>query len=464
MDTKPDSASAKGRVTYVDLPTLHPGQVEAYFLRNDSRPDFAANSPRFKAIRCGRRWGKTLFGETWLTDGATHGLLTGWFAPNYKYIAEVFEDCLDILKPIKYASSKTRGVIRTTTGGRIDFWTLEDERAGRSRAYHRIFIDEAAFTNPNMLDIWKKSIKPTLLDFQGECIVASNTNGVDPDNFLYAICTDPSLNFIEYHAPSQSNPHVPRRLPDEPLASWLERQSEEYRTLESREHPLVFKQEYLAEFIDWSGIAFFSMDKLLVRGAPVSVPARSDCVFAVLDTATKTGADHDGSAIAWFCFTAIGGVPLVVADWDIVQVEGAFLEEYLPSWHRRGQELATEYHAKNGFIGIYIEDMNAGSILLQKAPQLRPPVPVEAVPSSITQLGKDGRALNASGPVWREEVKLSQYAHDKTTLFKTSTRNHFVSQVTSFRLGDKESGKRPDDCLDTFTIGIALSLGNYAGF
>lgn len=455
MDTKP---------IFIDLPTLHPGQVDAYFLRQDPRPDFQRNSPRFKAIRCGRRWGKTALGETWLGDGATHGLITGWFAPNYKYIAEVYEDIYDILKPIKFASSKTRGVIRTITGGRVDFWTLEDERAGRSRAYHRVFIDEAAFTNPNMLDIWKKSIKPTLLDFQGECIVASNTNGVDPENFLYAICNDPSLNFIEYHAPSQSNPHVPKPLPGEDHQSWLTRQLAEYADLERREHPLVYKQEYLAEFIDWSGVAFFSLEKLLVRGHPVTIPPRTDAVFAVLDTATKTGADHDGSAITWFAYTKIGGVPLIIADWDIVQVEGAFLEQYLPAWTRVGQELAAVYSARNGFIGIYIEDKDTGQILLQKAPLLTPPVSTEAIPGTITQLGKDGRALNASGPVWREEVKLSQAAYDRQVLFKTSTRNHFVSQVTGFRLGDKESGKRPDDLLDTFTNGIALALGNYAGF
>jgi hypothetical protein len=448
----------------IDLPVLHPGQVEAYFLQRDARQDFAHNSPRFKAIRCGRRWGKTRFGETWLADGAAHGLTCGWFAPNYKYIAEVYEDIYDILKPIKYASSKTRGVIRTTTSGRVDFWTLEDSRAGRSRAYHRVFIDEAAFTNPDMLDIWRQSIKPTLLDYTGDCIVASNTNGVDPENFLYAICQDPDLNFIEYHAPSQSNPHVPLRLTGELHSHWLRRQEEEYDQLRRREHPLVFKQEYLAEFIDWSGVAFFSIDKLLLRGSPAPTPPRCDALYAVLDTATKTGVDHDGSAITWFAYSAHGGIPLIIADWDIVQVEGAFLEQYLPSWHNRGVELAQEYRSRSGFAGIYIEDINTGSILLQKAPLLQPPVPVFAIPSTITQLGKDGRALNASGPVWREEVKLSRLAHDKEVLFKTRTRNHFVSQVTGFRLGDKDSAKRADDLLDTFTSGVALALGNYAGF
>jgi len=30
--------------------------------------------------------------------------------------------------------------------------------------------------------------------------------------------------------------------------------------------PLIYAQEYLAEFVDWSGVAFFSTEKLLEQG------------------------------------------------------------------------------------------------------------------------------------------------------------------------------------------------------
>ena len=66
---------------------------------------------------------------------------------------------------------------------------LEDENAGRSRKYHRVIIDEGAFTKPKqMIDTWERSIMPTLLDYNGRALVMSNTSGIDPDNFLYAIC------------------------------------------------------------------------------------------------------------------------------------------------------------------------------------------------------------------------------------------------------------------------------------
>ena len=80
--------------------------------------------------------------------------------------------------------------------------------AGRAE-YHRVIINEAAFTNPNMMDIWEKSIKPTLLDYGGSALVLSNTNGIDAQNFFWRICNQPEHGFVEYHAPSHNNPFLP---------------------------------------------------------------------------------------------------------------------------------------------------------------------------------------------------------------------------------------------------------------
>jgi hypothetical protein len=52
----------------------------------------------------------------------------------------------------------------------VDFWSLDDEMAGRSRGYQRIVIDEAAFAKngddrmaSSMMAIWERSIKPNPL-------------------------------------------------------------------------------------------------------------------------------------------------------------------------------------------------------------------------------------------------------------------------------------------------------------
>lgn len=458
-------------ITRVTLPTLHHDQVNIFRLREDARGGVWDQNAggRFKAVRCGRRYGKTEYGKTWVGDGALKGEPCGWFAPTYKLISEVYAEMSEMLDPVIIQQSKTDGVMRLKGGGRIDFWTLENEAAGRSRKYKKVFIDEGAFAKPNMIDIWERAIKPTLLDYTGRALVASNTNGVDPDNFLYAICNDPKHGFIEYHAPSWANPLIPARRRGhnsgeftETLAEWKARQDAVYDDLRVREHPLVFAQEYAADFVDWSGVAFFALDKMLEGGQPIPYPARCDAVFAVIDSATKTGSDNDGTAVAFFAVTSHLPAPVAILDWDVIQIEGALLEAWLPSVFTRLEELAKTCNARRGSLGAWIEDKDSGQILLQQA--RRKSHPVSAIDSPLTALGKDGRAISVSGYVYTCKVRFTDVAYNKVVTYKGATRNHMVAQVVGFRVGDKDAAKRADDLLDTFTYGIALALGNSEGY
>src|SRR5947209_135507 len=69
-------------------------------------------------------------------------------------------------------------------------------------------------------------------------------------------------------------------------------------------------------------------------------PVRCDSVFAVIDTAVKTGTDNDGTAVTYFGYDRHAFIPLVILDWDIEQIEGAVLETWLPSVFSRLEELA----------------------------------------------------------------------------------------------------------------------------
>lgn len=444
----------------ITLPTLHLGQVNAYV---------ALREPRFKALRCGRRFGKTDFAKTWIMQGLTQGQECAWFAPQHMTWAEVYSDLIETLQPILDRSSKTEGIIRLRTGGRLDFWTLENPIAGRGRRYQRIAIDEAAFAKDgdnkadgSMMSLWEKAIKPTLYDYGGEALVCSNSAGKNPDNFFYNICTDPKYGFHEFHATTMDNPLLPKRLQNETIKSWQERRAQFQANLIKDNDPLVYAQEHLAHFVDWSGVAFFSREKLLDQGQPVPFPSTCETVFAVIDTASKTGTDNDATAVTFFALNRQPGrFPLVILDWDIAQIEGAILEAWLPSVFQRLEELARLCRARRGTIGAFIEDKNSGTILLQQAQ--RRGMLAHAIDSKLTSMGKDERAINVSGYVHRGEVKYSDYAFSKTSIYKQKSRNHLLDQVESFRVGDKKSD-REDDALDTFCYGIAIALGNQEGF
>lgn len=442
----------------VELPTLHPDQEKAWEQYDNNR---------FTAIRCGRRWGKTDLAKTIAGDAVIHGEPVGWFAPDYKIQSEAFNELADMLDPIKKQSSKVEGVFRAKTGGRIDFWTLENERAGRSRKYKLVVIDEGAFTKPNMRKIWEQSIKPTLLDLGGKALVCSNTNGIDTENFFWRICNESQLpenersGFVEYHAPTWNNPYVPMRQLEDTDEQHLARRAEVLRLLELNNHPLVFAQEYRADFVDWSGVAFFSRDKMLVDGKGAPEPKLCDAVFAVVDSGTKTGKTNDGTGVVYYARSRHVGHPLVLLDWDLQQIEGALLETWLPTVFQNLEALAKRCGARMGSLGVFIEDKDSGQILLQQA--IRRGWRATAIESTLTSAGKDGRAISVSGYVYRGEVKMTQAVFDKITTYKGGTRNHLLAQVVGFRVNDKDAATREDDLLDCFCYGVAIALGNAEG-
>jgi hypothetical protein len=306
------SRSSSPAVQQIWLEPLHPGQARAYR---------ALIGYRFMALRCGRRFGKTALAKSWAAQGLLQGEEVGWFAPEHKHMAEVYADLKATLASLLVASAKTPPALRLSTGGRVDFWSLENPISARGRRYHRVVIDEAAFakngdvsSDDSMMAIWEKAIKPTLFDYGGTALVCSNSAGKNPDNFFYNLCNDPRYGFVEFHAKTMDNPLLPKRADGEPEGVWRERRSRFLEDLRVNNDPLVYAQEYMAEFVDWSGAAFFSREKLLVENRPVPLPPRCDAVFAVIDTASKTGTDNDATAVTFFAYDTIGRISLFVLD------------------------------------------------------------------------------------------------------------------------------------------------------
>ena len=445
----------------VALPTLHADQVRAYRAYQKTK--------RFM-FRAGRRYGKTKFLETIVADCAIKGGKVGWFVPEVKYAAEPFLNLKGVLAPLIDTSSRVEGVIRLRKGfGRIDVWSLRDnELAGRGRDYDLVVFDEHAFNKPNVKDTWEKAVRPTLYDRGGRAVFASNTRGIDPDNHFFqlhqAIEDGTATDWISFHAPTAANPLLPQRREGETKESHDARRAEALEEIRRENHPLVFEQEYLANFVDFSGTAFFDITKMMGDdGQPVEVPAHCDYVFAVADTATKTGRDNDGTAVTYWArtFPNFGPHQLVLLDWDIQQIEGALLDTWLPTIFQNLEHWAARCRARAGSAGAFVEDKSSGMVLLQQA--ARREWPATAIDSKLTALGKVERAINASPYVYQGHVKISREAHDKVVTYKGATRNHLEGQVLAFRVDDKDP-TRQDDLLDCFTYSCAIALGNQEGF
>lgn len=414
----------------VELPTLHAGQRQIW-----------QNRTSRNVVSCGRRFGKTVLLETIASDAVLKGRRVGVFTPEHAQWLEIWAAMRGRLTDLEVSANKSEKQARYTTGGKADFWSINDNPlAGRGREYDVVLLDEAAFATGTALQTFERAIAPTVLVSRGDIWVFSTPNGVREDNLFYALARNEKYGFKFHHAPTSANPFVPL----EDLADY-----------ERQYHPMVFQQEYLAQFVDWGGQSLFALEKLGPHVPPARAP---EYIFATIDTAVKTGKEHDGTAcVIWA--KRFDGL-LEILDWDIIQIEGASLSTWLPSVFMRCNDWAKALGCVRGSIGAFIEDRASGQILLQQARNQG--WPAHPIDSALTAQGKDERALNVINYVHQKRVVLTEPAFTKTTDYKGVHANHLVRQITTFRIGAKDG--QSDDLLDAFAYGITVGIGGSDGF
>lgn len=190
------------RELVVSLPRLHPGQIRR-------RERIAKAEARFVVTMCGRRWGKTIDGEEWIEDGALNGEPCAWFAPTYKYLADVWRSLAYRLRPAARKINETEKRIELLTGGVIECWTLDTSDAGRSRKYKRAVIDEAGIVR-GLMPMWQQAIRPTLVDLRGSAWIYGTPKGRTHDfTQLFAKGESEEPGWLSHRAPTRENPYIP---------------------------------------------------------------------------------------------------------------------------------------------------------------------------------------------------------------------------------------------------------------
>lgn len=303
------------------LPRLHAAQRR-----------IGREAKRFNTIDCGRRFGKTKFGlvrAAVVPGGLLKGHPVGWFAPTYKYLADVWREAVDMLRPLIVAKDKSEKRIHLSTGGVFDFWTLDDPDAGRSRKYGHVIIDEAAKVR-DLQTAWEQSIRPTLSDLRGSADILSTPKG---RNYFAQLFDkgDPANGgndqWASFQMPTAANPHIDPREIEDARADLPE---------------LVFAQEYLAQFVDFGGTAV--KREWLKYGNPFSRWRRSQLRIAMgVDLAIS---EKEKAAYTAFVIVAIDPEGNI---WVL------FAERGRLTFHKtqeRIKELASNFRTGDGVLAI----------------------------------------------------------------------------------------------------------------
>ncbi len=202
----------------MSLYKLHPNQQK---IREQAK--------RFNVLNCGRRFGKSKLAVNLLAEPVLEGYPVGYFTPTYKLLWEQFKDLSRRLEDVISHQSKTDKIIELKTGGIIEFWTMDDPNAGRSRKYKRVVLDEVAMSR-YLEEVWQEAVRPTLTDLKGDAWFMSTPKG---RNFYYSLYHKDHKDWQSWTMPTSANPYI---------------DPEEIEEARQDLPKLIFEQEYLAKF------------------------------------------------------------------------------------------------------------------------------------------------------------------------------------------------------------------------
>lgn len=205
-------------------------------------------SEKYHIVACGRQIGKTM---------TAMNLILYW-AINHKgskimFVSPVYAQASKVHKEL-YAAIAESGIVKSNnfssnelefkTGSKIIFRSAERYDNIRGETVDYAILDEFAFMKE---EAWKEAIKPTLLVRGKKALFLSTPKGRTLFYELYLMGqSEDYKSYKSYTASSYESPFIDPNEIDEAK-----------RTLPDN----IFRQEYLAEFIDNGGEVFTDIDK-----------------------------------------------------------------------------------------------------------------------------------------------------------------------------------------------------------
>jgi hypothetical protein len=199
---------------------------------------------RFRIVAAGRRSGKTMLAGVETVRRAFQGgegWLGWWVTPGHDISETGFKMIDNALPDAVVASRKQSPPYRheLVNGARLDYRTTDGD-ANVSVGLDWVVIDEAAKGVPQRA--WTQELRPTLSDTGGEAMMISTPDGRGLfHDWWQRGQSDDHPDVASWRWPTYANPHVP---------------DSEVKAARDEIPDRIFKQEYLAQFLDDSGGVF----------------------------------------------------------------------------------------------------------------------------------------------------------------------------------------------------------------
>lgn len=220
---------------------------------------------RFRVVSAGRRFGKTRLGVNECLACAASGGLAWWVAPTYKVARVGWTPLRSIASKIPGAQVRDGEMSVTLPGGGgVAVRSANEPDNLRGYGLDFVVLDECAYIQQ---DAWFEVLRPALSDRLGRALFISTPSG---QNWFWQLHNRRDDGWASFQFPTAANPYI---APSEIEAA--QRDMAE----------IVFRQEYLAEFVDNEGAVFRRVRECAVSEVVESYAAAPAQYIAAVDPA-----------------------------------------------------------------------------------------------------------------------------------------------------------------------------------
>lgn len=234
----------------IRLPYPHPGQIA---IRQQAQ--------KHNVLSAGRRWRKTTLMMAIAVEAAARGEWVVWGAPTYKQVKVGWDECFTAAGSVAEFRVQDKEA-RFASGGKITYRSLDDPDTARGLTANGIIVDEAGDVKETA---WNEVLRPMMLGMDGWSWLVGTPRG--RNWFWREYMEAPNrANSISWQVPTLgveiANGMIYRKLHpyENPFIPFEEIQQLFYDTPQS-----IFRQEYLAEFLENEGSVFRNIRGCIVE-------------------------------------------------------------------------------------------------------------------------------------------------------------------------------------------------------
>jgi hypothetical protein len=225
---------------------------------------------RHRVVACGRRFGKTEVGKHEILHAFLRGEVCWWLAPTYPMAEAVWDDLKRLTAHLPGLQVRQhQRLLKLSNGGSIHIKSAHEPDRLRGAGLDFVVLDEAAFMAPT---VWPEVVQPMLLDRKGQALMLSSPNGLNWFYQAYQMGVTRRLTWRHFHYTSADNPLI------DPA---------ELETLRQQVPERIWREEYLAEFLDDLGQVFRGI-QAAATAPPDAAPQPGTRYVAGLDWGRET--------------------------------------------------------------------------------------------------------------------------------------------------------------------------------